>query len=100
MSNEPTRMRQFLDNNLPYSYFFFEGLTHELILDFDNEVLTLRPSNDDRKSNRNDLEKSGGNLLYLNFQHDPKEKYITISDQNFIEIIHFNYVSYFKHARF
>ncbi len=94
------RMREFLDNNSPFSYFFFEGLTHELIIDFDEEILVLRPSNDDRKSYRNEFEKSGGNLLYLNFLHDAKEKSITITDQNGIEIIHFNYLSYFKHARF
>lgn len=100
MSNNPLRMREFLDNNSPYSYFFFEGLTHELILDFDKEILILRPSNDERKSNRNEFEKSAANLLYLNFQHDSNEKSIIISDQNCIEILHFNYVSYFKHARF
>ncbi|MBA2267099.1 MAG: hypothetical protein M3Q77_03190 [Thermoproteota archaeon] len=100
MSHNPMRMREFLDNNSPFSYFFFEGLTHELIIDFDEEILVLRPSNDDRKSHRNEFEKSGGNLLYLNFLHDAKEKSITITDQNGIEIIHFNYLSYFKHARF
>lgn len=94
------RMREFLEANSPFSYFFFEGLTHELIIDFDQETLVLRPSNDDRKSHRNEFEKSGGNLLYLNFLHDAKEKSITITDQNGIEIIHFNYLSYFKHARF
>ena len=100
MSDNPMRMREFLDNNSPFSYFFFEGLTHELIIDFDQEILVLHPSDDDRKSHRNELEKSGGNLLYLNFLHDAKEKSITITDQNGIEIIHFNYLSYFKHARF
>ena len=94
------RMREFLEANSPFSYFFFEGLTHELIMDFDTENLVLRPSNEDRKSHRNEFEKSGGNLLYLNFLHDAKEKSITITDQNGIEIIHFNYLSYFKHARF
>jgi hypothetical protein len=93
-------MREFLDSNSPFSYFFFEGLTHELIIDFDQEILVLRPSHDNRKYHRNELEKSGGNLLYLNFLHDAKEKSITITDQNGIEIIHFNYLSYFKHARF
>ena len=93
------RMREFLEANSPFSYFFFEGLTHELIIDFDEEILVLRPSNDDRKSHRNEFEKSGGNLLYLNFLHDAKEKSITITDQNGIEIIHFNYLSYFKHGR-
>ena len=94
------RMREFLDTNSPFIYFFFEGLTHELIIDFDKEILVLRPSNDDRKSHRNEFEKSGGNLLYLNFLHDVKEKSITITDQNGIEIIHFSYLSYFKHGRF
>ena len=93
------RMREFLDANSPFSYFFFEGLTHELIIDFDEEILVLRPSNDDRKSHRNEYEKSGGNLLYLNFLHDAKEKSITITDQNGIEIIHFNYLRYFKNGR-
>ena len=91
------RMREFLDANSPFIYFFFEGLTHELIIDFDK---VLRPSNDDRKSHRNEFEKSGGNLLYLNFLHDAKEKSITITDQNGIEVIYFNYLSYFKHGRF
>ena len=100
MADNPMRMREFLDNNSPFSYFFFEGLTHELIIDFDQEILVLCPSDDDRKHHRNELEKSGGNLLYLNFLHDAKEKTITITDQNGIEIIHFNYLSYFKHARF
>jgi hypothetical protein len=100
MSDNPMRMREFLEANSPFSYFFFEGLTHELIMDFDTENLVLRPSNEDRKSHRNEFEKSGGNLLYLNFLHDAKEKSITITDQNGIEIIHFNYLSYFKHARF
>ena len=100
MSDNPMRMREFLDSNSPFSYFFFEGLTHELIIDFDQEILVLRPSDDNRKYHRNELEKSGGNLLYLNFLLDPKEKTITITDQNGIEIIHFNYLSYFKHARF
>jgi len=93
------RMREFMDANSPFIYFFFEGLTHELIIDFDKEILVLRPSSDDRKSHRNEFEKSGGNLLYLNFLHDAKEKSITITDQNGIEIIHFNYLSYFKHGR-
>jgi hypothetical protein len=100
MSDNPMRMREFLEANSPFSYFFFEGLTHELIIDFDEEIIVLRPSNDDRKSYRNEFEKSGGNLLYLNFLHDAKEKSITITDQNGIEIINFNYLSYFKHARF
>jgi hypothetical protein len=99
MSDNPMRMREFLDANSPFSYFFFEGLTHELIIDFDKEILVLRPSDDDRKSHRNEYEKSGGNLLYLNFLHDAKEKSITITDQNGIEIIYFNYLSYFKHGR-
>lgn len=100
MSSIPLRMREFLDSNSPSIYFFFEGLTHELILDFDKEILILRPSNDDRKSYRNEFEKSGGNLLYLNFLHDSNEKSITITDQNGIEIIYFNYLCFFKHGRF
>ncbi len=38
MSDNPMRMREFLNNNSPFSYFFFEGLTHELIIDFDLEI--------------------------------------------------------------
>lgn len=93
------RMREFMDANSPFIYFFFEGLTHELIIDFDKEILVFRQSNDDRKAHRNEFEKSGGNLLYLNFLHDAKEKSITITDQNGIEVIYFNYLSYFKHGR-
>ena len=100
MSKDPLRMRDFLDSNLPYTYFFFESHSHELILDFDAEMIVLRPSDENRKQYRNEFEKSGGGLLYLNFQHDIKEKTVTISDQNFIEILHFNYISYFKHSRF
>jgi len=99
MSDNPMRMREFMDANSPFIYFFFEGLTHELIIDFDKEILVLRPTNDNRKAHRNEFERSGGNLLYLNFLHDAKEKSITITDQNGIEVIYFNYLSYFKHGR-
>ena len=99
MSDNPMRMREFLDANSPFIYFFFEGLTHELIIDFDKEILVLRPTNDDRKAHRNEFERSGGQHLYLNFLHDAKEKSITITDQNGIEVIYFNYLSYFKHGR-
>lgn len=100
MSKDPLRMRDFLDSNSPYIYFFFESHSHELILDFDAETIVLRPSDDNRKQHRNEFEKSGGVLLYLNFQHDIEGKTVTISDQNLIEILHFNYISYFKHAKF
>ena len=88
---------QFLKHYNPHIYFAFEGITHELILDFQSTMITLWPLDADRNHHRQQLQKRGDLLKMYHYSIDEEKRIVKIYNEKENELIHFEYVGHFRY---
>jgi hypothetical protein len=100
--------KDFIKNNGENNFFLFEGMHHELYIDFTENDLRLYPTGMIQYVNNNNLQNRStfGGVIYngekfqqLYFELNEDKRSVTIFSNDKKAEIHFQYVSFFRYEK-